>query len=102
LISFVEQQSLNAMPDEILLGSSEVIESVIGKFDTLEQDQVKSGFTSMLLSFAALVSKTTEDVIQKALQAVPTKKIGEWFKKNIGQSVQSQRREFLKVARSAE
>jgi hypothetical protein len=102
LISFVEKQSLNALPDEILLGSSEVIESVIGKFKTLEQDQVKSGFTSMLLSFAALVSKTTEDVIQKALQSVPTKKIREWFKKNIGQSVQSQRKEILKVARSAE
>jgi hypothetical protein len=102
LISFVEQQSLNALPDEILIGSSEVIESAIGKFKTLEQDQVKSGFTSMLLSFAALVSKTTQDVIQKALHTVPTKKVGEWFKENIGQSVQSQRKEILKVARSTE
>jgi hypothetical protein len=102
LISFVEQQSLNANPDEVLLGSSEVIESVIGKFKSLEQDQVKSGFTSLLLSFAAVVSKTTQDVIQNALQAVPTKKISEWFKENIGQSLQSQRKAILKVARSTE
>jgi len=39
------------MPDELLLGSSEVIESAIGKFKTLERDQVKSGFRSMLLPF---------------------------------------------------
>jgi hypothetical protein len=45
LIYFVEQQSLNAKQNEVLLGSSEVIESAIGKFKTLEQDQVKSGFT---------------------------------------------------------
>lgn len=102
LISFVEQQSLHAKPGEILLGSSEVIESAIGKFKTLEQDQVKSGFTSMLLSFAAFLAKTTQDAIQTALQAVPTKKIREWVKENIGQSVQSQRKAFLKVARSAE
>lgn len=102
LISFARQQSLNAKQDEVLLGSSEVIESVIGKFKTLEQDQVKSGFTSMLLSFAALVSKTTQDVIQKALEAIPTKKIGEWFNENIGQSVQSQRKEVLRVARQTE
>jgi hypothetical protein len=102
LISFVEQQSLNAMPDEILLGSSEIIESVIGKFKTLEHDQVKSGFTSLLLSFAALVSKTIQDVIQKAVKTIPAKKISEWLKENIGQSVKSQRKEILKVARSTE
>ena len=102
LICFLEQQSLNAKPDEVLLGSSEVLESAIGKFKTLEQDQVKSGFTSMLLSFSAFLSKTTQDAIQTALQAVPTKKIHEWFKEKIAQSVQSQRKAFLKVARSTE
>jgi len=88
--------------DEILLGSSEVIESAIGKFKTLEHDQVKSGFTSMLLSFSAFLSRTTKEVIQAALQAVPTKKIGEWFKENIGRSVQSQRKEILELARGTE
>ena len=102
LISFVEEQALNAGPDEILLGSSEVIESAIGKFKTLEHDQVKSGFTSMLLSFAAFLSQTTQDVIKTALEAVPTKRISEWCKKNIGQSVQSQRKEILKLARATE
>ncbi len=102
LISFVEEQSLNAKPDEILLGSSEVLESAIGKFKTLEHDQVKSGFTPMLLSFSAFLSRTTKEVIQAALQAVPTKKIGEWFKENIRRSVQSQRKEILKLARGTE
>jgi len=102
LISFVGQQSLNARGDEVLLGSSEVLESAIGKFKSLEHDQAKSGFTSMLLSFAAFLSKTTQEVIQTALQVVPTKKIREWFNENIGQSVQAQRKQFLKLARTAE
>jgi hypothetical protein len=75
LISFVERQSLNVRGDEILLGGSEVLESAIGKFKGLEHDQVKSGFTSMLLSFAAFLSKTTQGVIQTAFQVVPTQKI---------------------------
>ena len=102
LISFVDRQSLNAGEDEVLLGSSEVLESAIGKFKSLEHDQVKSGFTAMLLSFAAFLSKTTQDVIQTALQVVPTKRIREWFKENIGQSVQAQRKQFLKLARASE
>jgi hypothetical protein len=102
LIIFIEQESLKAKPGERLLGSSEVIESVFGKLKNLEQDQVKSGFTAMLLSLAAAVSKTSQDVIQKALETVPTKKVFEWYKNNIGQSVQSKRKEILSIVRKTE
>lgn len=98
LISFTKEQSLNAIGDEKLLGSSEVIESVFGKFKTLERDQAKSGFTSMLLALPAFISKTTIDIIQQAIETVPTKKVIEWYKENIGKSVQSKRKEILKTA----
>jgi hypothetical protein len=92
LIAFVEQLSLNARQGERLLGSSEIIESVIGKFKSLEQDQSKSGFTAMLLSLTSMLSKTTQDVIRNAIETVPTKKVFEWIRENIGQSVQSKKK----------
>lgn len=93
LLAFVEEESSKAKPDERLLGSSEVLESVFGKLKGVEQDQAKSGFTNLLLSTAAIVSKTTEDVVKKALETVRTKDVLYWCKKNIGQSVQSKRKE---------
>jgi hypothetical protein len=93
LLAFVEEESSKAKPDERLLGSSEVIESLFGKLKGIEQDQAKSGFTNLLLSTAAIVSKTTEDIVEKALKAVRTKEVLDWCKKNIGQSVQSMRKE---------
>jgi hypothetical protein len=45
---------------------------------------------------AAMVSTTTVEVVQKALETVPTQKVIDWCKKNIGQSVQAKRKEFLK------
>jgi hypothetical protein len=102
LVSFVKEQSQKARPDERLLGSSEVIESVIGRFKSLEQNQAKSGFTSILLAFPALLGKTTQHVIHKALEHVPTKKVYEWFKEKIGKSVQSEKKEILKLARQRE
>ena len=102
LISFAEQLSLNAKEGERLLGSSEIIESVIGKFKSLEQDQSKSGFTAMTLSLASMLSKTTQDVIYKAIESVPTKKVFEWMKENIGQSVQSKKKEVLSLMRKKE
>lgn len=75
-----------------MLGSSEVIESVFGKLKRLEKDQAKNGFTSMVLSIAAMVSSTTKEIIEKAMETVPTKKISEWCSEHIGQSVQSKKK----------
>ena len=93
LLAFVAEESLKAKPNERLLGSSEVIESVFGKLKRLEQDQAKSGFTGLLLCVSAMVSTTTEEVVQKALETVPTKTVLAWCTENIGQSVQAKRKE---------
>jgi hypothetical protein len=95
LLKFIEEESLKAGENERLLGSSEIIESVFGKLKMLEQDQVKSGFTGLLLGIPALVSKTSIEVVKKAIETVPTKKVLNWCKKNIGQSVQSKRKEVF-------
>lgn len=102
LLAFVEEESSKAKPDERLLGSSEVIESVFGKLKAIEQDQAKSGFTNLLLSAAAIVSKTTEDVVEKALKTVRTKEVLDWCNKNIGQSVQSMRKEAFAFYKKTE
>lgn len=91
LLDFVEEESQKAGNDERLLGTSEVIESVFGKMKRLEHDQAKSGFTVFILSLAAIVSETTTEVVHKALETVPTQKIYEWFRNNIGRSVQAKR-----------
>jgi hypothetical protein len=92
LVAFLAEESLQAKPHERLVGSSEVIESVFGKLKRLEQDQSKGGFTGLVLSIAAMVSTTTGEVIQKALQTVPTKRVLAWCKETLEKSVQSKRR----------
>ena len=72
LLDFIDQEAQKAKGNERLLGSSEIIESVFGKYKQLEHDQSKSGFTVFLMSLAASVSKTTADVVRNALETVPT------------------------------
>jgi hypothetical protein len=102
LIGFVAEESFKAKPNERLLGSSEVIESVFGKLKRLEKDQAKNGFTGMLLSIAATVSSTTREIIQEAMETVPTKKVLEWCRKNIGQSIQSKRKKAFVFPKNEE
>ena len=92
LLDFVTTQAAKAQANERLLGSSEVIESVFGKLKRIEQDQARSGFTGLLLSLAAMVSHTTTEVVQKALETVPTQTVLTWCQEKLGPSVQAQRR----------
>lgn len=102
LLAFVTQESSQAHPAERLLGSSEVVESVFGKLKHIERNQAKGGFTGLILSVCALVSTTTYDVVQQALETVSVKQVLSWCKKNLGVSVQAQRRAVFALLDQAE
>jgi len=102
LLAFVQAESAKAAPQERLLGSSEVIESVFGKLKRLEQHQASSGFTGLLLTVGAMVSGTTPDVIHKALETVPTTKVRQWCQQRLGPSVQAQRQQAFRSLKQAE
>ena len=101
-LELVQKEECKAKPGERLLGSSEVIESVFGKLKRVERDQSKDGFTGLLLSVAAMVSTTTTEVVQKAMETVQTKRVYDWHKDNIGESVQAKRQEAFDSSKQAE
>ena len=92
LVAFVAEQSQAARSDERLLGSTECLESLIGKGKRLEGQQCRNGFTKMILGMAACVVKPTHHAIQSALEAIKTKDLEAWTTGNLGQSVQAKRR----------
>ena len=97
LIEYVLDESLKAKPGERLLGSSEVIESVFGKFKYMQREQVKGSLTGLVLAIPAIVSKTTQDVVQRALETVPVDKVRTWVKETFGKSAQTRRKEAFSV-----
>jgi len=102
LLEGVAYQGQKAHPDERLVGSSEVIESVFGKVKELEGPYAGRGFTGLILSAAALVSTTTQEVIQRALETVPTQQVRQWLAEKLGTSFQAQRQALFKSTRKAE
>jgi hypothetical protein len=90
LLTFVGEQSSDLPAGQRLLGSSEVLESLIGKAKQLD-GQSKSGFTKMILGAAATVTKLTQQTLQAALATVRTRDVAQWVQKHLGTSLQSQR-----------
>ena len=95
VVAFVREQSTQASPQERLIGSSECLESLIGKGKRLEGQQSKSGFTKMILATAAAVVTPTIEYLEQALSQVTTKHVTEWCTKHLGVSVQARRHHAL-------
>lgn len=82
---------------ECLIGSSEILESLFGKIKYMEREQRAFGFTSLLLAAMAAVGPLDEKTVAEAIEHVKRSDINEWAAKEIGQSVQSQRRQIKKI-----
>lgn len=93
LVDFVAGEGAKAKPGERLLGSSEVIESVIGKVKRVEGEPTARGVTSLIMSVGAVVSTTTKYVVQTAMETVKTKDVLRWSKEKLGKTLQAKRKE---------
>ena len=91
LLEFVRESSSQAHVGDLLVGSSEVLESVFGKWKTVEHQESKSGITSLVLSLGTLLGPWPASRVKEALEATPVKHVVSWCQKFLPQSVQSQR-----------
>jgi len=91
LLEFVEVQGQQAREGERLLGSSEVLESIIGKFKHVAGERGQHGLTGMVLSIGALVGKQAVETVQAAMTEIATHAVWDWCRSHLGATVQSVR-----------
>ena len=91
LLAFVAEQSAQAGPQERLIGSSEVIESVIGKYKRMQGTHSQGGMTAMILGVGAIVAQKTIETVRKALTAITTQNVLDWTRNHLGITLQAQR-----------
>ena len=92
LLQFVKEEGQRAQEGERLLGSSEVLESIIGKFKYLAGERGPHGMTGMALSIGGLVGSQSVATVQEAMQDVTNQDVWDWCRAHLGSTVQSVRR----------
>lgn len=95
-LSFVAEQSSQSRRGERLIGSSEVLESLFGKYKHLQGIHRQGGMTPQLLSLGAAAGRQTVGVIRQAFAAVRTCDVVQWCHQHLGLSLQAQRSYALK------
>lgn len=92
LLAFIRGQAGAVHEGERLLGTSEVIESVIGKYKSLQGEQSQHGLTPMILSIGSFVGRKTTSLIKTALETFSIGRVRAWCSEHLGPTVQSQRK----------
>jgi hypothetical protein len=92
LMRFVASQAKQTKPGERLPGSTEILESCFGKMKELEKQQARGGFTSLVVSFGAILAKTTAKAVNAAMKHSVTKDVFAWCKEHLGTTVFAKRK----------
>ena len=100
LITQVKNECSKVAPGCQVPGSTEILESSFGKLKSIERSQSKSGFSSLLLVWAALFGTTTMETIRAATSTVAWKHVKTWIKKQLGDTVQSKRTRMAHILRA--
>lgn len=100
LLECVGKQAEHLGEQKRLLGSSEVIESVIGRFKHMAGERGHHGMTGMVLSVGAFVGRCAINTVQSAMEEVTTHDVWKWCHEHLGATVQSVRRRISQALAS--
>ena len=95
LTKFVKAQSKGLKRNERVPGSSEVLESLIGKGKRMQGQHSRGGFTRMILAMAASCVNLTQHGICAALETIGETDLSEWCERQLGSTLTVQRRKLL-------
>jgi len=95
ILGFLREQLAQLKPGETMLGSSDVIESLFGKYKGVVERSPMKAITVMVLLVAALTSERTPAVIREAMETVGVAEVEAWFAANGEPTLLAKRRAEL-------
>lgn len=91
LVEFVARAEGQLGENERAWLSTEILESLFGRFKQLEGQHSKGGFTSLLAALPSLCCPLDASRVRSRLQQVSTPKLKQWVKENVGPTLTARR-----------
>lgn len=91
LLQFATEQAAAVRLGERLIGSTEVLESLIGKYKHLQAQHSGHGMTRTILALGAIVGRRCRETIRQALTQITTLHVADWCRVHLGRTLQSRR-----------
>jgi hypothetical protein len=100
VVSFVREEGGKVPARQRYLGSSDVLESLFGKYKDLADHSPCREITANVLMIPLLVTRLTADLLRQALETVRAEDVQLWLAKHLGPSPQKKKRVVLAAAGS--
>lgn len=94
ILKINEQIQLLPKTDTVLF-SSDILESIFGKYKNRVSENPMASITCLMLIIAAFTSNLTEDSVKQSIENVKIADIKKWLQENIGNSLFTKRRVLL-------
>lgn len=91
LFDFVQESEQKLAAGERAWLSTELLESLFGRFKRLEGQHSKGGFTSLLAAIPTLCGQLDAEKIRQSLKQVNTRRLKQWLESTIGRTLTSRR-----------
>jgi len=97
----VKQQALEHIEqecrdiDDIYLGCSDIIESVIGKYKRFSEKSPMKEVGKAVLTMPVFTSDISHEEVKKAMESISAKELDQWLKDNVGKSLFSKRKKVF-------
>lgn len=96
IITFLKEEVKQFPKKEItLLGTSDIIESIFGKYKIFSAKTPIKEISKSILTIPILTSEVTTEEVKKAMETITSEKLSEWAKENIGESLFSKRKHIF-------
>jgi hypothetical protein len=102
VLSFTETLSETVELGKFLPGSTEIIESMIGKYKDVVGEHSRWGITGAVLSMAAFVGEMTPQIIIEALETTRVKQVWSWCKEKLTSTLSKRRTVFAEPEQKEE
>jgi hypothetical protein len=91
LVGFVAEQQAQAKRAERLVASTEVLESLLGRYKALAREHSRGGVTALALGMGGLLGAPSEQEMAQALGRCSTQDVRAWVQANLAPNAQRQR-----------
>lgn len=100
IFTYLKKEIELIQDDRTILATSDILESIFGKYKHFSQRCPLSDLRSMLLTIPLSTMKLTRDVIKQALETVREIDLSQWVNEIFGQSMLSKRQTLFSASNS--
>ena len=100
LSDWINQSFKKLHADERAWLSTEILESLFGKFKQLERQQSKGGFTRLIAAIPTLCLRVTREMVRASFQRVDSKALKKWIQDSLGTTLTARRNAAYRESRS--